>query len=291
MPRNPNLSELGEFLKARRAELTPGDAGLPQSPQPRRVPGLRREEVALLAAISTDYYTRLEQGRISPSGPVLGKLAHVLRLTEDQRTYLLGIAGKDLFQRPYRRARQQIQPQLQRLLADLTATPAFVMGRRTDILAWNPLAAALVTDFGQIPEKHRTYIRLLFTDPAMRKLYPDWENVARMAVAQLRMEAARTPGDPRMNTLVGELTTQDEQFRQWWAAHLVAGRGVGTKHLNHPVVGALTLDWDTLTCAADPEQHLIVWTAAPGSPSDDGLRLLASWAADPAGLTASDTAA
>ncbi len=136
-----------------------------------------------------------------------------------------------------------------------------------------------MTDFGQIPPQHRTYVRLLFTDPAMRTLYPDWENVARRAVAQLRTEAARTPGDPRMSTLVGELSTRDEHFRTWWGADAVAGRGVGAKDLNHPVVGALTLDWDTLTSAADPEQHLVVWTAEPGSRSDDSLRLLASWAA------------
>ncbi|TDU01827.1 Xre family transcriptional regulator [Streptomyces sp. 846.5] len=281
MPRDADHNELGEFLKARRAELTPGDVGLPENPQTRRVVGLRREEVALLAAVSTAYYTRLEQGRIQASGPVLGVLAQVLRLNEAQRAHLLRLAGNDLAQRPYRRGRQKVQPQLRRLLDDLATTPAFVMGRRTDILAWNPLAAALVADFGQIPEKHRTYIRLLFTDPAMRELYPDWENVARMAVAQLQLEAARTPGDPRMNTLVGELSTRDEHFRRCWAAHAVAGRGVGTKHLNHPAVGALALDWDTLTCAADPEQHLVIWTAEPGSPSDDGLRLLASWTAAP----------
>jgi MmyB-like transcription regulator ligand binding domain len=193
----------------------------------------------------------------------------VLRLSQDQRNYMFELVGNDVFHRRYRRARQKVQPQLQRLVDGLTAIPAFVLGRRTDILASNPMAAALVTDFGQIAEKHRTYIRLLFTDHAMRKLYPAWENVARMAVAELRMEAARTPGDPRMSALVGELCTQDEYFRTWWGAHAVAGRGVGAKHLNHPVVGALTLDWDTLTCAADPEQHLIVWTVEPGSPSDD----------------------
>jgi transcriptional regulator with XRE-family HTH domain len=288
MARNPNLSELGEFLRTRRAELTPGDVGLPET-KPRRVSGLRREEVALLAAISTDYYTRLEQGRIPASGPVLGALAQVLRLTEEQRTHLFSLAGTDLYRRPYRRARQKVQPRLRRLLDDLTSTPAFVLGRRTDILAWNPLAAALLTDFGKLPERHRSYLRLLFTDPAMRALYPDWHNVARMAVAQLRAEAARSPGDPRLSALVGELSTLDEDFRQWWAAaQPVTGRGVGTKHLNHPVVGALTLDWDTLTCAADPEQHLVIWTAEPGSRSEDGLRLLASWSAEPGGLLAPD---
>lgn len=290
MARNPNRSELGEFLRTRRAELGPGEVGLPENPQPRRVPGLRREEVAALAAISAAYYARLEQGRVQPPGPVLGALAHALRLNEGQRAHLFDLAGTDVLQRPYRRARQKVQPQLQHLLEDLTATPALVLGRRTDILAWNPLAAALVTDFGQIPEKHRTYIRLLFTDPAVRKLYPGWESIARTAVAQLRMEAARTPGDPRMNTLVGELSTLDEHFRTWWAAHAVARLGIRTKHLNHPVVGRLTLHGDTLTCAADPEQRLVVWTAEPGSPSDDSLRLLASWSAT-AGLTSSGTAA
>lgn len=279
MPRSSNLRQLGEFLKARRAELAPEEVGLPESRQRRRVPGLRREEVALLAAISTTHYTRLEQGRAPASGPVLRTLAQVLRLDEDQCNRLFELAGKEVFDRRYRRARQKIQPQLQRLVDDLTASPAFVLGRRTDILGWNPLAAALVTDFGQIPPKHRTYVRLLFTDPAMCTLYPDWENVARRAVAQLRTEAARTPGDPRMSTLVGELSTRDEHFRTWWGADADAGRGVGAKHLNHPVVGALTLDWDTLTSAADPEQHLVVWTAEPGSRSDDSLRVLASWAA------------
>ncbi|TCC06285.1 helix-turn-helix domain-containing protein [Kribbella soli] len=279
MPRSSNLRELGEFLKARRAELALGDVGLPDSRQPRRVPGLRREEVALLAAISTAHYTRLEQGRAPATGPVLGTLAQALRLSEDQRSYLFELAGNDVFHRRYRRARQTVQLHLQRLVNDLPGIPAFVLGRRTDILAWNEMAAALITDFGQIPQKHRTYVRLLFTDPAMRTLYPDWENVARRAVAQLRTEAARTPGDPRMSTLVGELSTRDEQFRTWWAADVVAGRGVGAKDLNHPVVGALTLDWDTLTSAADPEQHLVVWTAEPGSRSADSLRVLASWVA------------
>ncbi|GAB3935919.1 helix-turn-helix domain-containing protein [Kribbella albertanoniae] len=274
-----NLRELGEFLKARRAELTPRDVGLPETRQRRRVPGLRREEVALLGAISTTHYTRLEQGRVAVTGPVLGTLAQVLRLTVAQRNQLFELAGNEVFQRRYRRARQIVQPHLQRLLNELPAIPAFVLGRRTDILAWNAMAAALVTDFGSIPPKHRSYVRLLFTDPAMRTLYPDWENVARRAVAQLRTEAAGTPGDPRMSTLVGELSTRDEQFRTWWGTDAVPGRGVGAKNLNHPLVGALTLEWDTLTSAADPEQHLIVWTAEPGSPSDDSLRVLASWTA------------
>ncbi|MFD6337010.1 helix-turn-helix domain-containing protein [Streptomyces sp. NPDC060131] len=279
MNRDAHLNELGEFLRARRAGLSPRSVGLPDSGSLRRVPGLRREEVAQLAAISTDFYTRLEQGRIQASAPVLAALARVLHLDDDQRDYLFGLAGKDQ-KRPRRRALQKVQPQLQRLLDDLTATPAIVLGRRMDVLAWNALATALVTDFGRIPERHRNYVRLVFTDPAMRTLYSDWETVARTCAAQLRMEAATYPDDPRLTELVGELSVQDPRFREWWAAHHVATLSVGTKKLHHPVAGDLTLDWDTLTASTDPDQQLVIWTAEAGSPSHDGLRILASWAAD-----------
>ncbi|RDG37414.1 helix-turn-helix domain-containing protein [Streptomyces corynorhini] len=279
MSPDAHLNELGEFLKARRAELGTRAVGLPDGAGPRRVPGLRREEVAGLAAISTDYYTRLEQGRIQGSAPVLEALARVLHLDDDQRDYLFGLAGKETA-RPRRRSRQKVQPQLRRLMDDLTATPAVVMGRRMDVIAWNSLAAALVTDFARIPEKHRNYTRILFTDPAMRTLYADWETVARTSVAQLRMEAAKYPDDPRLTALVGELSVQDPDFRAWWAAHQVAALRVGTKTLHHPVAGELILDWDTLTASTDPDQQLVVWTAEVGSPTHDGLRVLASWAAD-----------
>lgn len=139
-----------------------------------------------------------------------------------------------------------------------------------DIIAWNPLAAALVTDFARIPEKQRNYIRILFTDPAMRTLYAEWEKVARTAVAQFRMEAAKYPDDPRLTALVGELSVQDADFRQWWAAHHVAALAIGSKALHHPVVGELSLDWDTLTASTDPDQQLVIWTAAVGTPPMTG---------------------
>ncbi|MFJ8106030.1 helix-turn-helix domain-containing protein [Streptomyces sp. NPDC096132] len=278
MSRNPHLNELGEFLKARRAELSPGDVGLPDSGHPRRVPGLRREEVALLAAISTDYYTRIEQGRLQASAPLLTELAQVLRMNEDQRVYLYELAGKSV--PPRSTVRQEVDPQLQRMLDDLATTPAFVIGRRTQVVGWNRLAAALFADFGKMPEEDRVYLRLLITDPAMRRLYVDWAEVTRLAIAQLRMESARYPDDPRLSALVDELSALDPQFRQWWAAHDVALRTMGTKRLRHPLVGELTLDWHTLTCATDTDQHIIVWTAPPHSPSHDALRLLASWATD-----------
>ncbi|GAB3556561.1 transcriptional regulator with XRE-family HTH domain [Actinopolyspora lacussalsi] len=277
--RNTRRGELGDFLKARRAELAPHQVGLPDTGAVRRVPGLRREEVAQLAAISTDYYTRLEQGRIPASASVLGSLASVLRLDDDQRDYLSELAGKEAA-RPRRRTRQRVRPSLRRVLDDLRFTPAFVLGRSMDILAWNPLAAALVTDFGQLPANHRNYVRLLFTDSAMRRLYADWETVAHTSVALLRREAARYPDDARLVELVGELSVRDTEFRRWWAAHHVASQRIGTKTLHHPVVGDLDLDWDTLTCATDPDQQLVTWTAESESPTHERLRILASWAAE-----------
>ncbi|MEU4780594.1 helix-turn-helix transcriptional regulator [Micromonospora sp. NPDC023633] len=226
--------------------------------------------------MSTDYYTRIEQGRIHVSTPVLNTLADVLTLDEDQRRYLFSLAGKHSTRAP-RQTKQKVQPQLQRLLDDLTTTPAIVMGRQMDILGWNRLAATMITDFGKVAEKHRNYVRILFTDPAMRTLYADWESVARTAVAQLRMQAAKYPDDPRLAGLVGELSVQDPQFRTWWAARTVASLTTGSKTLIHPTAGELVLDWDTLVEANDTEQQLVIWIAPPGSPTHDALRFLASW--------------
>lgn len=282
MRSDPHAHTLGEFLKARRAELRPRDVGLPDTGTQRRVAGLRREEVALLASISADYYTRLEQGRRPASGPVLEVLARVLRLSDEECAYLFELAGKDA-ERPRRQATERkVQPQLRRLLGELTTTPAIVLGRRMDILAWNPLAVALIGDFPAVPERHRNYVRLVFTDPKMRALHADWEYTARACVAMLRMEAGRNPQDQRMARLVGELSLSSDDFRRWWADHHVANRSRGTKVLRHPVAGELTLDWDALTCVGDPDQQLVVWSAEPGTPSHDGLRLLASWSAAPA---------
>ncbi|MFC8143518.1 helix-turn-helix domain-containing protein [Streptomyces paradoxus] len=276
MRREPSLEELGAFLKARRAQLGPGTAGLPDSTTPRRVPGLRREEVARLAAISTDYYTRLEQGRVQASEAVLDVLARVLRLDGDQREYLLTLAGKSAPPAAGRSARQEVQPQMRHLLDDLTLTAGFVIGHNTDLLAWNAMAAALVMDFGRVPEEERNYVRLVFTEPAIRVLYRDWEAMARLAVSHLRMDSRRNPRDPRLTALVEELSTLDPQFRQWWTSHDVAARAGGTRLLHHPVAGDLALERSTFTCAEDPEQQLVVWTAKPGSRTHDALLSLAS---------------
>lgn len=272
------MNELGNFLKTRRGEISPREAGLPEGTGTRRVAGLRREEVAQLASISTDYYTRIEQGRIKASAPVLSALADVLKMDDDQRRYLFSLADKPAVRAP-RRSAQKVVPQLQRLLEDLATTPAIVMGRRMDILAWNELAAAMMIDFGAIPAAKRNYVRILFTHPVMRTLYADWDSVAQTAVAQLRMEAAKNPDDPKLTSLVGGLSVQDDQFAEWWAGRTVKSLTTGTKTLNHPMAGELVLDWDTLVEAHDSEQSLVVWTAPPESATHDALRFLASWAA------------
>ncbi|MFF7468124.1 helix-turn-helix domain-containing protein [Streptomyces sp. NPDC008092] len=282
--------ELGQFLKARRAELSPRTVGLPDTDRPRRVTGLRRDEVAVLAAISTNYYTRLEQGRITPSAAVLSELVRVLHLSDEQRDQLFELAGKGAGG-PRRRAPQQAHPRLQAVLNELGVAPGMILGRHLDILAWNPMAAALFgTDFAKIPKLQRNYVRRLFTDPAMRTLYADWEESARNTVAVLRQQAAACPDDRRLTALVGDLSVSDDQFRAWWGGRHVAPRAGGTKAFNHPVAGELTLGWDALVCVADPDQQLVVWAAEPGSRAYEGLRFLSSWAVTQQDGPASDTA-
>src|SRR4051812_12720629 len=275
--RETDQNDLGAFLRARRSELSPSDVDLPEGGNQRRVAGLRREEVAQLAAISIDYYTRLEQGRIRPSAPVLASLARVLRLDDDQRTYMNELAGNPATVRSRRRAPQKVKPYLRRVLDRIDA-PAIVMTPTHDVLAWNRLAAALMVDFGEVPERERNFVRLLFTDPRMRSLYPEWEELARAVVSYLRMEAARKPDDPRLAELVGDLSIGDAQFRQWWAGTHVAVKRRGTRRYAHPVVGELVLEWDALTSDAEPDQQLVVYTAESGSPSQQTLNELAAWA-------------
>jgi transcriptional regulator with XRE-family HTH domain len=270
--------ELGDFLKARRAQLAPDEIGLPDAGTRRKVAGLRREEVAQLAAISVDYLTRLEQGRVQASASVLSALSRALRLDDDQQAYLHELAGKA--PRPRRPPAQQARPAMRRLLAQLTETPALVLGRRLDILAWNACATALYTDFARIPARRRNYVRLLFTDPAVRALHAEWEHDARTVVGSLRMEAARDPDDPDLAVLVGELAVQDADFRTWWATHQVTGTSYGTKRYRHPLVGDLTLDCDTWDSPDGSGQRLIVLTAEPGTSSHERLRILTSWHAE-----------
>lgn len=273
----PVPGELGGFLKARRAQLSPREAGLPETGTHRKVSGLRREEVAQLAAISVDYYTRLEQGRVQASVPVLATLARALRLDEDQQAYLYEIAGKSDARPRRRHAAQRLRPAMRRLLDQLTETPAVVLGRYMNILAWNTLAAALYIDFGRYPAADRNYVRLLFTDTLVRGMHTEWEHDARDAVAALRMEAAKAPDDPELARLVGKLSVQDADFRAWWGERHVNSASYGTKHYRHRDVGELTLDCDIWQSPDGSGQRLMVLTAEPGTPSHDALRILASW--------------
>ncbi|MFD5188167.1 helix-turn-helix transcriptional regulator [Streptomyces sp. NPDC058357] len=277
-------NSLGEFLRARRAEVTPDQVGLPAVGHPRRVKGLRREEVAQLAAISTEYYTRIEQGRLSgASAPVLAAIARALRLDDAQTSYLYRLAEKPgaPARRPRRRTAPRVRPQTQLLLDNLTDTPAMVLGPSMSVLAWNSLAAALYTDFSALPPTERNLMRMAFLDPRMRDLYTDWEDSARACVAYVRMDAATSPADPDLQALVGELSVHDDDFRRWWAAHDVAHKTFGTKRYHHPVAGDLTLDWQILTCPHDPSQSIMVLTAPTATPSHQALRFLASWATHP----------
>ncbi|WP_022929020.1 helix-turn-helix domain-containing protein [Patulibacter americanus] len=280
--------ELREFLRTRRGRLTPEDAGLPPGEGGRRVPGLRREELAALAGVSVDYYIRLEQGRsTSVSASVLDAIARALRLDDDERAHLFTLAKPAAPARRRAAPRpQRVRPGVRRLVEGLP-TPAFVTGRRLDVLATNHLARALLCDFDALPPAQRNHARWVFLDPASRELYADWEAVARDNVAVLRMEAGRHPDDPELSALIGELTVKDEDFARWWAQHDVLRHGYGTKVYRHPVVGELTVDYEAFPVAGDPEQTLFVYTVAPGSRSAEALALLASWtAAPPAGSAA-----
>ncbi|MEV0681109.1 helix-turn-helix transcriptional regulator [Actinosynnema sp. NPDC050436] len=268
--------DLGEFLRTRRARVRPDDVGLPGGGR-RRVPGLRREELALLAGVSVDYYMRLEQGRTpAVSDAVLDAVARVLRLDETERAHLRNLVRPAA--RPRRAAPQRIRPGLQRLLDRMTDVPAFVMGRRSDLLAWNALGDALY-GFSDFAPDMLNSARHTFLDPASRRFYRDWPTVAADTVAVLRLDAGRHPDDARLAALVGELSVKDELFARLWAQHAVLEKTHGTKLMHHDVVGDLDLDYEVLALPGDPDLQLAVYTAREGSPTEERLRLLASWSA------------
>ncbi|WP_037842258.1 helix-turn-helix domain-containing protein [Streptomyces sp. NRRL F-5126] len=275
-------AELSEFLHTRRARLKPLDVGLPDLGRHRRVPGLRREELAQLAGVSVAYYTRLEQGNAhNVSADVLDAIARALHLSDAEYQHLLHLAKPKRHGGKKHQARtQSVRPAMRALLESMELVPAYIVGRRTDILAWNRLAAAVFHDFGAVPEKHRNYARLIFLDPAMRILFADWEAKAAETASALRVYAGYCAGDPELSALVGELSVKSEAFRRLWAAHEVRDKGYGTKMLNHPLVGRLELSYETVTLPDDSEQTMLLFHAEPGSKSADALRLLASWGAD-----------
>ncbi|GAB3767651.1 helix-turn-helix transcriptional regulator [Microlunatus parietis] len=269
--------DLGEFLRSRRARVRPEDVGLPAGGR-RRVAGLRREELALLAGVSVDYYVRLEQGRTpAVSDAVLDAVARVLRLDETERSHLRNLVRPARRRRP---ASQRVRPGLSRLLEMAGDLPAFVMGRRSDILAWNPLADA-VYDFSSMQPAERNSARHTFLRPEARLFYRDWPAVAADMVAFLRLDAGRYPDDAELAALIGELSMKDDTFRTLWAEHTVLEKTYGAKLINHPVVGELDLAYESLRPSGDPDLTLAMYTAAAGSPTEERLRLLASWAASP----------
>jgi transcriptional regulator with XRE-family HTH domain len=278
-----NRNEIRQFLASRRARISPEQAGLPTYGANRRVSGLRREEVALLAGVSVDYYTRMERGNLGGvSEAVLDALAQALQLDEAERGHLFDLAraANTTARSPRRRpGPQRVRPGIQRILDAMTDAPADVRNGRRDVLAANRLGYALYSELFIDPVRPANVARFLFLSPRAQDFFPDWEGTANDLVANLRTEAGRNPYDRGLQDLVGELSTRSQEFRTRWAAHNVRQHQTGRKRLHHPVVGDLELTYEVLALPADPGLSLVVYGAEPGSPSHDALKLLASWAA------------
>ncbi|MGW0418860.1 helix-turn-helix transcriptional regulator [Streptomyces sp. NPDC003015] len=273
-------AELSEFLRTRRARLKPEDVGLPDFGRHRRVPGLRREELAQLAGVSVAYYTRLEQGNgRNVSTEVLGSIARALRLTDAEHAHLTHLAKPKQHKKKSAARTEQVRGSIRQLLDSLDV-PAYVSGRRSDILAWNRMAAAVFGDWSELPVQERNWARLVFLRPEYRELFVPWEQKATDVVSYLRMDAGCHPDDPQLSALVGELSVKSEEFRRLWATHDVKEKNFGVKQLRHPLVGELSLNFESFPLSDGTEQALITYHAEPGSPSAEALRLLASWGAD-----------
>jgi transcriptional regulator with XRE-family HTH domain len=293
-----NRAEIRAFLSSRRAKITPEQAGLSAYARNRRVPGLRRSEVADLAGVSVEYYAQLERGDLSGvSESVLEALARALQLDEAEHAHLFDLArAAGPAARPRRRTpAHQVRPTIQRLLDLMTEVPAIVNNARLDLAASNLLGQALFAPVFASPTSPANqpvnHARFTFLDPRARDFWTDWERAADDSVAQLRTEAGRDPYDQALTGLVGELSTRSEAFRARWAAHNVRLHRTGLKHFRHPVVGDLHLSFEVMELPADPGLSLLAFSAPAGSPDDDALHLLASWAAthDPADALQSPT--
>ncbi|MET9451639.1 helix-turn-helix transcriptional regulator [Streptomyces cinerochromogenes] len=274
-------TELGDFLKSRRAAVRPEDVGIATAPARRRVTGLRREELALLAGVSITHYTRLEQGRAAGvSDSVLDAIARALRLTEDETAHLKDLA-RPARRRPAAPRAEHATPSARRLLAAMTDVPALLLDRRGDVLAWNRLGHALLAPHlpwqaPDTPADRPNLVRMLFLDERYRALYTDWKEEAHLAVASLRLTAGRHPDDRALAELIGRLSIQSDEFTALWARHPVRTCTSGSKSLRHPAVGTLELGFENLCLPGTTGQRLIAYTAEPGTPSDAALRLLAA---------------
>lgn len=284
--RMDNRAEVREFLTTRRAKLTPGDVGLPEV-GPRRVPGLRRGEVAALAGVSIEYYAKLERGTLAGvSASVLDAIARALRLDDAERSHLFNLAqaadGTSEMLRPRRRTRRQWtpRPSLTWVLDSITGGPAIVRNGRMDLLATNDLGRAMHASlYERSPGQAPNFARYTFLDQDSHRFYPDWETAADTAVAILRTEAGRDPRDPLMHDLVGELATRSEEFRRRWSSHDVRLHGAGTKTFHHTEVGDLELAYESVELVSEPGLTLTVYAAEPGSRTAQALTLLGSLAA------------
>jgi len=277
-----NRTEVREFLISRRARITPEQAGIDPVGTRRRVAGLRRDEVARLAGVSVDYYTRLERGNLSGvSDSVLDAIARALQLdrAEHDHLYDLARAAATTSRTPPKPRISAVQPPLQYLLDSITGAPAFVADNREDIVAYNALGHAMYIDMFRSSFGAANYARFIFLDPHARDFYADWERAASTNVAMLRRQAGRFPHDKGLAELIGELSMRSDEFRTRWAAHNVHRHYTGTKHFNHPIVGPLELLFVQTELDEDTGLTLTVYPAVPGSPTDEALRLLASWAA------------
>ncbi|WP_433716270.1 helix-turn-helix transcriptional regulator [Nocardia sp. CA-084685] len=273
-------TELGEFLRSRRARLQPDDAGLPTYGGRRRVPGLRREELAQLAGVSAGYYTRLEQGQ-SPnaSDAVLDAVARVLGLDEAERAHLYSLARPKPKTRRRTLEPEQVRPGVRLMIESFGDVPALVMGRFVDVLAWNPMAHALLAghldfDAPNRPGDRPNIARMVFLDPHTRELYDDWPRKTRSTVADLRLIAGQHPDAPALSNLIGELSLGSPEFAKLWAAHTVGDCGGPTRTYHHPTVGTIALMTEFMTLPNDKGQRVAVFNAEPDSPSEAALRIL-----------------
>jgi transcriptional regulator with XRE-family HTH domain len=275
-------AEIRDFLATRRAKISPEEAGLPSTGR-RRVPGLRREEVAVLAGVSTDWYVRLERGHIADvSDDVLNAVTRALRLDEAERAHLFDLARAAKPSRaPRRRPKTHIRPSVQWMLDAMTGAAAFVRNGHMDILAINSLGRALYSPMFDEPRRPVNIARFHFLDPRAHDFYPNWDRAADTTVAIMRTEAGRDPHNRELTDLVGELAMRSDEFRTRWARHNVRLHHTGPKQFHHPVVGTLDLVFEAVDLPTDElcGLDLTVYTAEPGSASEDGLKMLASWAA------------
>lgn len=273
---------LTDFLRSARARLAPGDVGLPVNQTVRRVPGLRRDEVAGIAGVSVDYYARMEQGRVTQaSDAVINALSVALQMNETERTYLFTLLSASTGGRvDVRELTTTVRAPLRAIMDSLTDSPAFVLGPGMQVLAMNSLAVSLMTDFGARSGRHRSLARWTFLDPGARAYYLDWEQIAADVAAILRRDTRSHPHDAGLTALIAELGEHSPEFRTMWAEHRVYECTFGTKRLVHPVVGRIDVDFENFAVAGEPDQELFVYSTPAGSPSSDALNILAAWNVD-----------